>query len=328
VSELVISYIPYVVFGACVLFVVAIYLMWSDSRESGTEKVKRRIRRLSAASDEEKQAAQYISMAKEEVDSPLDRALLEVPRLHNLDRFLEQAGVSYGPAVSIAMSIVVGLTCSIVGILIFRSISPIPIALGFAAGLVIYWGYLSRKRENRTQLLIKQLPDALDYFARSLRAGNPFASAIKSAADEMQDPLAGELEITFDELNYGLEFDEALHNLGARISAEEIRLFVTAVLVQKSTGGNLAELLNRLAKLLRERAVTRGEIRIQASEMKSSARILVVLPFIVAGVLQLSNPDYLPVLLDSPGGQTLILIQLGLMAIGYFVMNRMVSFRI
>jgi len=328
VGEFGLGILPLIVFGAAVLFMSGIYMLWAESRESGAEKIKSRIRRLSAGSDEAADAEKYLSLAKEEVGSPLDRALLELPRLHKLDRFLEQAGVTYGPATALALSLLVGFVGAIISMLLFRNFTLLPLIVGYVAGMAILWGILANKRAKRRDQLIKQIPDTLDFFARSLRAGNPFAGAMKSAAEEMQQPLAGELEITFDELNYGLDFEECMQNLANRIDTEEVRLFVTAILVQKSTGGNLAELMNRIATLLRERKATRGEIQIQAAEMKVSARILIALPFVIAGLLQLVNPTYIPILFETPAGRTIIMVQAALMVVGYFVINRMVNFRI
>ncbi|MBL4820398.1 MAG: type II secretion system F family protein, partial [Gammaproteobacteria bacterium] len=272
--------------------------------------------------------SKLISLAREDVNSPLDRILLGVPRLNTLDRFLEQAGVSYGPATAVTLSLVFGFLGALLTSLVFRNFALFSLVLGFAAAAALFWFRLSKKRKKRRDKLVRQIPDALDFFARSLRAGNPFAGAIKSASEELQDPLAGELAITFDELNYGLEFEESMKNLAARVDSEELRLFVTAVLVQKSTGGNLAELMNRISKLLRERITMRGEVRIQAAEMRASAQILIALPIFIAGLLQLVNPEYLPILFENSLGRTIIMIQVGLMAFGYFIINRMVDFRI
>jgi tight adherence protein B len=209
-----------------------------------------------------------------------------------------------------------------------RSFTFVPFLIGALAGCLVPWLVLSRKRIARKARLVRQVPDALDFFARSLRAGTPFSGAIKIASEELAQPIADELAVTFDELNYGLSFDESLLNMATRIDAEEVRLFVTAVLVQKNTGGNLAELLNRIAKLLRERINALGEIRIQAAEMRTTARVLIVLPFVVAGLLQLVNPEYFPTMLESDMGQNMIMIQIILMGIGYYIINRMVSFRV
>lgn len=327
-NELLQSLIPVLVFVTCVLLVLGGYLFWAGGQESGTEKVRTRIRRLSAAAAEQAEAEKYVSLARQEGLSSLDAALLRVPRLHGLDRFLEQAGVQYGPASYLFLCLLSAAVGAAIVLLFTRSLESLALVVGVIAGALIPYFILSRRRTNRRLKLAKQVPEALDFFARSLRAGTPFSGAIKVASEELPPPIAGELEITFDELNYGLTFEDAMRNLSSRLEIEEVRLFVTAVLVQKSTGGNLAELLNRIAKLLRERITAQGEVRIQASEMRMSARVLIVLPFVVAGMLQLVNPEYFPVLLESDIGQTLIVCQIVLMAIGYFIINRMVSFRI
>ena len=320
--------IPFLVFLTSVLFLVGLYLFWAESQQSGSEKIKTRIRRLSAAAAEESEAKKYVSLAKQEGLSGFDAFLLRVPRLHNLDRFLEQSGVGFGPAAYLFLCLLVGLVGGVLAILFVRTVATIPMILGFVLGCFVPWFVLSIKRAKRKERLIRQIPDTLDFFARSLRAGTPFSGAIKIASEELPQPIASELAVTFDELNFGLSFDEALHNLAVRVDAEEVRLFVTAVLVQKATGGNLAELLNRLAKLLRDRIAAFGEIKIQAAEMRTTARVLVFLPFLVAGLLQIVNPTYFPVMLESQTGQNVIIIQIVLMAIGYYIANRMVSFRV
>ncbi len=327
-NSLVQNSIPFIVFLACVLVIYGVYLLWVASQNSSSEQIKSRIRRLSAAAVEESEAKKFISLSRQEGLSGLDSLLLRMPRLHNLDRFLEQAGVRYGPATYFAFCLVTGVVGAVAVSYFFRSVALILLAVGFLLGALVPWLLLTRKRIKRHERLVRQIPDTLDFFARSLRAGTPFSGAIKIASEEMPQPIAGELAVTFDELNYGLSFDEALHNLAARVNAEEIRLFVTAVLVQKNTGGNLAELLNRLSKLLRDRITAFGEIRIQAAEMRTTARVLVFLPFIVAGMLQLVNPEYFPLMLENPTGQNLVIAQLVLMAIGYYITNRMVSFRV
>jgi len=327
-QNLIQNLIPFLVFITIIMMLLSIYLLWSESRESGADQIKSRIRRLSAAAVEQAESERLISLARQEGLSSLDAALLRVPRLHNMDRFLEQAGVKYGPSTYVFFCLIAAMVGGVVMSLFTRSFDLVPFLIGAVLGSLVPWLILSRKRAARRERMVRQIPDTLDFFARSLRAGTPFSGAIKIASEELPQPIAGELAVTFDELNYGLSFDESLLNLAARIDAEEVRLFVTAVLVQKSTGGNLAELLNRISKLLRERITAQGEIRIQAAEMRTTARILIVLPFAVAGLLQIVNPQYFSVMLESPMGKNLVLVQIILMGIGYYIINRMVSFRI
>jgi tight adherence protein B len=232
------------------------------------------------------------------------------------------------PGAYIGLCLGVGVAGALVTPLLFRSLTAATVLLGLMLGMAMPFLITKRKIAKRKEKMIEQLPDAMDYFARALRAGNPFVGAIKSGSEETPAPLSDELAVTFDEMNFGIDFDEAMRNFANRTNAEEIRLFVTAVLVQKNTGGNLAELMNRIAGLLRERARTRGEIRIQAADMESSAKVLIGLPFAIALFLQVTNPNYLAVLLESELGRTLIMVQLGMIGIGWYIMKRMINFRI
>jgi tight adherence protein B len=144
----------------------------------------------------------------------------------------------------------------------------------------------------------------------------------------MADPVGPAFGATFDEMNYGLELEDALYNLGDRVGSEEVQYFITAVLIQRTTGGNLADVLNRIAAVMRERARTYREVIIQASEMRLSARVLIALPFVVAGAVSIFNPSYLATLLDEPVGRIIIGVQIVLMIIGYLIIRRMINFRI
>jgi tight adherence protein B len=187
---------------------------------------------------------------------------------------------------------------------------------------------LLKMKQKRGLRFSRQLPDALDYIARSLRAGNPLTASLKSVATEMEDPTGTEFGITFEELNYGLPFEEAMHNMAARSGSDEMNYFVTAVLIQRTTGGNLADMLNKLATIMRARASTYREIKILAAEMKLSANVLIALPFFVALIILIANPDYLSVLFTTTFGQVMIFVQLLLMVIGYGIIRKMINLRV
>jgi len=319
-----IAMILMLVFGACVLLVISASLLWRDLNTGG-QSIKQR---LSATSSTPAPITEIAELTRTREESPLSQALLGAMRVERLSRYLQSSGVKLGPAAFLTLVIVASLGGA--GLIWLFSSEPGPLTFlaGLSGGAALPWWVMARKNKARRELMIKQLPDALDFFARSMRAGHPFASALKSASQEVLAPLSTEFEKTFDELNYGLDFDEVMQNLASRVNAEEMRFFVTAVLVQKSTGGNLAELMNRIAALLRERVRTRGEVMIQAAEMRGSARILIALPIAVAGLLQIFNPEYLPVLLENSTGRSLIMGQIFLMVCGYLVIQRMINFRI
>ncbi|MEX0902915.1 MAG: type II secretion system F family protein [Pseudohongiellaceae bacterium] len=312
------------VFLAGFLFLWAVYLFSLEINQARGEQVKRRIKSLKSVGTTRDGTG--LSLALTNSASAADQLLLVFSPFRRLGRFVEQAGFHYGPSGAIWRGLVAGASGAAAAALIGTEISTL--LLGCLAACGLWCFYLSRGYFRRRDRLIRQLPDAMDFFARSLRAGNPFTGALKAAPEEMPQPIAREMEITFEEINYGLDFEEVMRNLAARVDAQEIRFFVTAVLVQKKTGGNLAEILNRIAALLRERIRAQGDVRIQAAEMKASAHVLIALPFLVGGMLHLSNPEYFPVLFQTTLGRSVVYAQLALMLFGYLVMKRMVNFRI
>lgn len=316
------------VFGSAVLFLFGGYLLFMEKHRNSASSVKKRIDKVSAGVSESDEHKPQISLIRAQLNDSRFAFVLKYFDIGQLETFLKSAGARLSPAAFMSVSLMCGLGGAFASSLLFRNLSMLTLLMGILLGSAIPYMVMKRRIRKRKDKMVEQLPDAMDYFARSLRAGNPFVGAIKAGAEETPVPLADELGATFDEMNYGIDFDEAMRNFANRTNAEEIRLFVTAVLVQKNTGGNLAELLNRISNLLRERARTRGEIRIQAADMQSSAKVLIGLPFGIAGILQLMNPDYLPVLLESELGMTLIFVQLGMIGAGWVIMQRMINFRI
>jgi tight adherence protein B len=314
--------------GATALFIFGVYLLWTEVSLLSRVTVRKRILKVNAGvtgAYEDEKLGSLIRKGSE--DSPF-KTILNLLEEKRLASFISTAGMKMTPGAYIAMCLGSGVAGAILFLLLFRSLSAGPFLLGLLLGMAVPFMVTKRKIAKRKEKMIEQLPDAMDYFARALRAGNPFVGAIKSGSEETPAPLSDELAVTFDEMNFGIDFDEAMRNFANRTNAEEIRLFVTAVLVQKNTGGNLAELMNRISGLLRERARTRGEIRIQAADMQSSAKVLIGLPFAIAMFLQVANPGYLGILLDSELGRTLIMVQLGMIGVGWYIMKRMINFRI
>jgi tight adherence protein B len=316
------------VFAAAVLFLVSAYLLITERHRSSAASLNKRIDKVSAGTSAQHESEPQVSLRREQHNDSRFAFVLKYVDIGRLDAFIKSAGSKLTPNSFITVSLMCGLGGALVSVLLLRNLSVLALSLGLLPGTAIPYLIMKRKGRKRRGKMVEQLPDAMDYFARALRAGNPFVGAIKAASEETPAPLADELGVTFDEMNFGIDFDEAMRNFANRTNAEEIRLFVTAVLVQKNTGGNLAELMNRISDLLRERARTRGEILIQAADMQSSAKVLIGLPFGIAGVMQLLNPEYFTVLLESELGMTLIFVQLGMIGTGWYIMQRMINFRI
>src|SRR5208283_2029972 len=151
-----------------------------------------------------------------------------------------------------------------------------------------------------------QLPDAIDLIARSLRAGHSLPSALVTVAEEMLDPLGPEFRRTADELNYGLPFREALGNLGRRFPLDDLQFLISAILLQRETGGNLAELLDKTATVLRSRIQLKQKVKVYTAQGRMTGAILVALPFFLFFVLSLLNPNYTRLLIESELGRKMI----------------------
>ena len=149
----------------------------------------------------------------------------------------------------------------------------------------------------------RQLPDGLGLIARALRAGHAFTSGMKLAADEFGDPLGPELQDTLDEINFGVSVPEALKNLARRVDCPDLSFFVVSVILQRETGGNLSEIIENLAALMRERFRFRGKVRTLSAEGKLSAVVLLLIPFVLFGFLYLTNRPYVESLMFDPIGK-------------------------
>ena len=320
--------ISFLVFIAVIVLLEGMYLLWRAFMDEGLLKINKRLKALSAGGESHKKAVNLIRQREMSSIPLLNRILLAVPRLHALDRLLEQACVNLSVSKFLGVQILVALLLTV----LFSSMGNLHIAivllLSIPIAVLIPVLVLLKMKEKRGLRFSRQLPDALDYIARSLRAGNPLTASLKSVATEMPDPTGTEFGITFEELNFGLAFDEAMHNLAHRSGSEEMNYFVTAVLIQRTTGGNLADMLNKLASIMRARASTYREIAILSAEMKLSANVLIALPFLVALVLWVASPGYLDVLFTTTFGQVMVLVQLVLMVIGYAIIRRMINFRV
>ncbi len=187
--------------------------------------------------------------------------------------------------------------------------------------------HLSHKRKKRMEKFERQLPEALDLVARSLRAGHAFTGGLRMVAEEFDDPVGTEFKQVLDEINFGIGVPEALMNLTRRIENEDLKFFVVSVILQRETGGNLAEILENLSRLIRERSKFHGRVRVLTAEGRMSAKVLVALPFAVVGFLFITSREYIEVLFTDPLGTIVIIVGLIMMSIGSIVIKKIVSIK-
>ena len=238
-----------------------------------------------------------------------------------------QSGMNLSPQRVLLLMIGIGGAAALVAMFVFRS----PVIAGLCAAGAGVAGpllVLTLSRRRRLKEMTRQLPDAIDIVVRSLRAGHPVATSITMVAREMRDPIATEFGLVVDEMTYGLNLDDALSNMARRVGLGDLRFLVVAVMIQMQVGGNLAEVLNGLSRVIRERATMRAKIRALSAEGRFSAALLSVLPFILIGVITLVRPTYYAAVSADPFFWPILGVGFGLMVLGIIVMYRMVNFRV
>jgi len=188
--------------------------------------------------------------------------------------------------------------------------------------------YISVKKRRRMEKFQRQLPDALDLIARALKAGHAFTGGLRMVADELGDPIGTEFEKTLNEINFGVGIPEALKNLPNRVDCPDLKFFITSVIIQRETGGNLAEILTKLGYLIRERFKLQNRVQVLSAEGKLSAIILITIPFFIALALTILNPAYIRSLFIDPIGKVLVAFALVMMVIGILVMKRMIKIKV
>ncbi|GLC91555.1 hypothetical protein Tamer19_09630 [Cupriavidus sp. TA19] len=313
-------------FVAVVLCVEGIFLWWNNYHGPAAKRIEERLRALSAGGQVN---AERLSILKKRLlsDSPrLDRWLMSVPRIGALDRWLEQSGSTWTVSQLFGYcGLIVLCTLALVPVL------PVPAFWTFAgaAGLgMLPVLYVIRLRQKRLKQLEAQLPDAVDMISRALRAGHAFSGALGMVGEEMKGPIGPEFRTTFEEINYGVALDEAMTNLAIRVPVNDLRYFVIAVLIQRESGGNLAEILDTIGRLVRERLKLFDKIRVLSAEGRLSAWILGLLPFCTAGMILVVNPDFMRVLWEDPIGLRMIAGALVSMFLGVLWMRKIIRIRV
>ncbi|MEQ1946836.1 MAG: type II secretion system F family protein [Bryobacteraceae bacterium] len=257
-------------------------------------------------------------------------SILAASNVHDrVQEMLQQGGLSWSPS-SFLSAMLIG---AVAGGLLGWFLRP----LGFAAaslfiGMVLIGGlpyyYANYKRGARMREFEEQLPEALDFLARSMRAGHAFSISLEMLGAESPDPLGQEFRALFAEQNLGAPLDVALANFSKRVPLLDVRLFISSVLLQRQTGGNLSEVLTRLAYLIRERFRLRGQVRAASAHGRMTSLILTALPVVMIFALQWVAPGYLPSMLEDPDGRWLVAGAVVAQVLGYLAMRKIVDIKV
>lgn len=249
----------------------------------------------------------------------------------NLDQrvqeLIEQAGLGWAPGQVCMVSLLLGLAA-------FNAAWYLtPFGPLFSAGAAALAGalpilYIRRTRKKRIAAFEAQFPDSLQFIARAMRAGHAFSVSLEMVHQEFDDPLGGEFRRTFEEQNLGLPMDTALKKLSLRLPLMDVQFFVAAVLLQKRTGGNLAEILDKLSGLIRERFKLRGQIRTISAHGRLSSLVLTAIPMGVAVMMYMVHPEHMKFFVDNEMGQWMAGLALGLQVLGFFIMRQIVKIEV
>jgi tight adherence protein B len=264
-----------------------------------------------------------------EMRGRLTASLMERLRLREAAaRLLETAAVKWTPVGLLHRSLWLFLGGFAVVTLATANTMPLA-ALGAGALLAsLPLLYVRRRARSRVRAFEEQFPDCLEFLSRSMRAGHALAVAVEMVFREFSDPLAVEFRRVFEEQNLGQPLEIVLRKLSDRIPSMDVQFFVSAVLLQKRTGGNLAELLDKLAQLIRERFKLRARIRAVSAQGIMSGRILTAIPLAVAALMFVVNPQYARFFFDDPIGRELMGAALGLQMAGYAIIRKIVTFEV
>jgi tight adherence protein B len=306
--------ISVLLFIAVFLAIEGLYLWWNSARGPEARRISRRLQNMSAGGSIDSESIKLFKQRLLGNSTGISKWLLQIPRIASFDRLLVQSGLAM--SVTTLLSICAGL-CAVGFLGMLTARAPWPIAIVVAGVLAIIPIQIVLILRNRRMTRFETLlPEALDLIGRGLRAGHAFPSAIQMVGQEMPEPIGSEFRYTFDEINFGVNVQNALQNLAKRVPITDLRFFVIAVLIQRETGGNLSEVLENISKIIRDRLKLFGRVRTLSAEGRFSALILTLLPFGTLALLYLVDPELTSTLWKDETGLKLIYGTLFFMFLG------------
>lgn len=320
------------VFGAT-LFAADAALQWRRSARNRRHAVNKRLDMIAHGAD---QAAIAAKLRRDALVGPIDLpGVLNGPG-KRLEKMLRTSGLPFSPVqiaawmamaafgiflIALAIAVLAGVAVTLGVVVMIATFAGV---IGVAFPLMVF----ARKADRRHKRLMEQFPLALDIFVRGLRAGHPVASALDLLTREMSDPIGSEFGLAADEVTYGADLRDALHNMAERCDLDDMRMFVVSLAIQNETGGNLAEILENLSKVIRERASMAMMVRALSSEGRMTGLILTALPLMAFAALFLLNPAFYLDVAGDPAFLTGFAALILLYLVGFFTIRRMIDLKV
>lgn len=313
-------------FAGCLAYVIYV---WLDARRERREKLKvaERLRTLSFEAVMEQEAVVRLLRDEELSNVAFVRLLVKAfPRIENLRLLMEQGAVDMKVGTFFLLTIVLAAAGGLLTLLFgLPSIFPLIVAAG--AGCLPYL-WLLRKKKKRIQAFEAQLPEAIDLLARAIRAGHAFTTGFQMIGEECPDPVGEEFRRSFEEQKFGLPLKDSLLNLMERIDLVDVRIFVTALLVQREVGGNLAEILDKIAYTIRERFKILRQVRVYTAQGRLTGYLLGGLPIILGMLLTAMNAEYMAILFERQIGRVLMAVAAVLQITGFFIIRKIIHIKV
>jgi tight adherence protein B len=312
-------------FVAVVLTLEGLYHLWAARHSAEARRIAARLRFLDGAPATAALSIDRLDTAQRQ-DWLTSGLLAQLGPAQRLREMVRTSGTGRKARELLLASVVLGLVAAVAALA--RGLGVVPALTLAVAGAALPWLWLGRRRGQHLKRLEQQLPLALDLMSRALRAGHTMPTAIKMVGEEMSDPMAREFRQMSDETNFGMSQPEALMRLAQRVPLEDMRFFAVAVIIQREAGGNLTELLDNMAFIVRSRIKLFGQVRTLSAEGRMSAWVLGVMPFFVAGLMQFTSPEFISVLWTDPAGREFVTGALVLMAVGALWMRSITRIRV
>ncbi|MGP0020930.1 MAG: type II secretion system F family protein [Candidatus Sulfotelmatobacter sp.] len=256
----------------------------------------------------------------------LDAMLRRSARVTDIQKMLAQAGMSIRAGNFLGLSALAGVAATFLAYAFTKRVEFAWVAM--LVGFVLPYSYASYRRNKRFEKFEELFPEAIDTLARAVRAGHAFTTALEMITDEVAEPVCGEFRQLYEEQKFGMPVRDALLNLTERMPLVDVKFFVTAVMLQRETGGNLAEILDNLSYVIRERFKIQRQVRVYTAQGRLTMALLMGMPPIIIVVMMVLNPSFIRPLFSDPIGHTLLVAGITLQTIGYFVIRKIIRIQV
>lgn len=312
--------------AGCSLLAFGIWQVFADTRSGNARRLMERLSDKSAASRKKSQAMENLLRRRSDKQAPVDVLLNKASFVPKLQRALDQANINW-QASRMLLYLAIA-SCAVLGILLLLQANPMYSALLALGAFLLPIMYVFHKRKRRINHLIQQMPDVFELISQALRAGHSLASGIGLVSEQLPDPAGTEFGRVFHEQNLGVKIEDAMVNMADRLDQLDLRFFVTAVCIQRQTGGDLAEVLDKISSVIRERIQLFGMVQGLTAEGRLSGWVLLALPIIVFFVEYYINPEYAEVLLFDPTGKMLTFGMVCMMLMGMACIKKIVNIKV